>query len=82
MCNDRDPPWFNDKIRLATAYKYIRQNGSDAYWQHRLKVLQDRLNNSIESSKKNTIIEWLVSWKIRKKTLKLLLVFTENNFKQ
>ena len=51
MCNDRDPPWFNDKIRLATAYKCIRQNISDAYWQHRLKVLQDRLNNSIESSK-------------------------------
>ena len=56
MYNDRDPQWFNDKIRLltkekTTAYKYFRQNGKDAYRQHRLKVLQDRLNNSIESSK-------------------------------
>ena len=37
VCNDRDPPWFNDKIRLlinekTTAYKYFRQNGNGAYW--------------------------------------------------
>ena len=37
VCNDRDPPWFNVKIRLlirdkTTVYKYFRQNGSDAYW--------------------------------------------------
>ena len=56
VCNDIDPQWFNDKIRLlikekTTAYKYFRQNGKDTYRQHRLKVLQDRLNNSIESSK-------------------------------
>ena len=31
------------------AYKYFRQNGSDAYWQHRLKVLKGCLNNLIES---------------------------------
>ena len=59
VCNDRDPPGFNDKIRLlmkekTTAYKYFRQNGNDVYWQHRLKVLQDHLNNSIESSKQKT----------------------------
>ena len=33
----------------ATVYKYFREN---AYWYHRLKVLRDRLNNFIESSKK------------------------------
>ena len=37
VCNDRDPPWFNDKIRLlinekTTSYKYFRQNGTGAYW--------------------------------------------------
>ena len=34
-----------------TAYKYFCQNSNDAYWQYRLKVLNDRFNNSIESSK-------------------------------
>ena len=47
VCNDRDPSWFNDKIRLlikqeTTVYKYFRQNGNNAYWQHRLKNLEDR----------------------------------------
>ena len=35
----------------TTAYKYFRQNGNGAYWQHRLKFLQDRLKNSIKFSK-------------------------------
>ena len=35
----------------TTAYKYFPQNGNDAYWQHRLKVSEDHLNNSTESSK-------------------------------
>ena len=53
VCNHRDPPLFNDKTKLlikekTTVYKYFRQN---AYWYHRLKVFQDRLNNFIESSK-------------------------------
>ena len=44
LCNDRDSPWFNDKRRLlikekATAYQYFRQNGDNAYWQHRLTLL-------------------------------------------
>ena len=43
--------WEPDFKEKTTAYKYFHQNGNDAYWQHRLKVLQDRLNNSIESSK-------------------------------
>ena len=51
VCNDRDPPWFNDKIRLLikekmTTYKYFPQSGNDAYWKYYLKVLQDRLNNT------------------------------------
>ena len=54
--NDIDPSWFNGIIRIfikekTTVYKYFRQNGNDDYWQYRLKVLQDRLNNYIESSK-------------------------------
>ena len=56
VCKDRDPPWFNGKRKLlikekTTGYKYFRENGNVAYWQHCLKVLQDRLNNSIDSSK-------------------------------
>ena len=56
VCKDRDPPSFNGKTRLlmkekTTGYKYFRENGNVAYWQHCLKVLQDRLNNSIDSSK-------------------------------
>ena len=54
--NDSDPSWFDGIIRIfikekTTVYKYFRQNGNDDYWQYRLKVLQDRLNNYIESSK-------------------------------
>ena len=59
LYNDRDLPWFNDKIRLlikkTAAYKYFFQNGNDAHWQHRLKVPQDGLNDSIEPSKEKTL---------------------------
>lgn len=39
LCNDRNPPQFNDKIRLpikqkTTAYKYFRRNDNNIYWQH------------------------------------------------
>ena len=60
VCNDRDPPWFNDKITFfikekTTSYKYFRQSGNNAYWQHRLKVLQDRSYNSTESSQEKIL---------------------------
>ena len=87
MCNDRGQPWFNDKISLlikekTTAYKYFRQNGNDACWQHRLKVPHDHLNNSIEFLKEKYYNKNGFKLQNTKKNFKMLLVFTENILKQ
>ena len=87
MCNDRDPPWFNTKIRLlikekTTAFKYFCQNGNNAYWQHRLKVLQDHVNNSVESSKEKCYNRMASQLQNTKETSKifwsLLTIFLNN----
>ena len=71
VCNDRDPPWFNDKIRLllkekTTLYKYFCQNGNDAY--RNIVWNFSGTSQLIPSNhqKENGIIEWLVA-KYKKK---------------
>ena len=78
------PPWFNGKIKKktkkTTAYKYSRQNGNDACWQHHLKFLQDRLNNSIESSEEKYYNK--VASKLQNTKKLQNLAFAENILKQ
>ena len=84
--NDRDPTWFNDKIRFiikekTTAYRYFRQNINNAYWQHRLKLPQSSLNNPTESSKEKyyqIMANKLQNTKKTSSCLSLLKIFLNN----
>ena len=56
LCNDKDPPWFNKKIRTVIKEKNMtfnryRSNSSNLELKRHLKFLPENLNNSIESSK-------------------------------
>ena len=55
-CDDKDPPWFNKKIKGTiqeknNAFKVYRNNSSNTVLKTRLRNLQVRLNNSIECAK-------------------------------
>ena len=56
VCDDKDPPWFNKKIRALiqeknVAFKNYRNNSSNIDLKCRLKYLQTCLNASIEVTK-------------------------------
>ena len=56
VCDDKDPPWFNKKIRALIQEKYVafkndRNNSSNIALKCRLKYLQACLNASIEFAK-------------------------------
>ena len=56
LCNDKDPPWFNKKIRTLIkeknrAFNRYRNNSSNLELKRHLKFFQKNLNNSIASSK-------------------------------
>ena len=56
VCNDKDPPWFNNRIKTLikeknATYKIFRHNKDNPDLIYRLKFLQERLSTSIESSK-------------------------------
>ena len=56
ICNERDPPWFNSKIKHLiqeknNAYQLYRNNKTSACFRNRLNFLQDSLKNLIEMSK-------------------------------
>ena len=56
LCDDRDPPWFNNKIKSLIHQKNIkitrlRSDRRNSYLRRQLNCLQDRLNGSIEASK-------------------------------
>ena len=56
MCDDRDLPWFNSKIKYLiqeknNAYQLYRNNKANACFRNRLNFLQDSLENLIEMSK-------------------------------
>ena len=55
-CDDKDPLWFNKKIKEIIqeknkAFKVYRNNSSNIVLKTRLRSLQVRLNNSIECAK-------------------------------
>ena len=57
LCNDKDPPWFNNRIKTLTkeknaTYKIFRHNKDNPNLIYRLKFLQKRLSTIIESSNK------------------------------
>ena len=56
LCNGKDPPWFNKKIRTLikeknTAFNRYNNNSFNLELERHLKFLQENLNTSIESSK-------------------------------
>ena len=56
--DDKDPPWFNTKIKSLLQeknkiYKNFRKDRNNAQLLRKLEHLQNRLNNSIDSSKHN-----------------------------
>ena len=56
LCDDRDPPWFNNKIKSLIQEKKItfkrpRTDRQNSCLRRPLNCLQDRLNDSIEASK-------------------------------
>ena len=55
MCDNRDPPWFNSKIKHLiqeknNAYQLYRNNKANACFRNRSNFLQDSLKNPIEIS--------------------------------
>ena len=56
VCNDKDPPWFNNRIKTLikeknVTYKIFRHNKDNPNLIYRLKFLQERLSTITESSK-------------------------------
>ena len=56
--DDKDPPWFNTKIKSLLQeknkiYKNFRKDRNNTQLLRKLEHLQNRLNNSIDSSKHN-----------------------------
>ena len=56
VCDDKDPPWFNNRIKSLiqeknATYKTYRHNKDNPDLIYRLQFLQVRLNTSIESFK-------------------------------
>ena len=56
LCDVRDPPWFNNKIKSLIREKNIifKRFGSDrrnVFLRRQLKCFQGRLNGSIKASK-------------------------------
>ena len=56
LCDDRDPPWFNNKIKSLIhekniTFKRLRSDRRNSCLRRQLNCLQDRLNDSIEASK-------------------------------
>ena len=56
LCDDKDPPWFNDKIKSLICeknitFKRFRSDRRNICLRKQLNCLQDRLIDSIEVSK-------------------------------
>ena len=52
VCNDKDPPWFNNRIKtLIKDIRFFCHNKDNPDLIYRLKFLQERLSYAIESSK-------------------------------
>ena len=87
-CDDKDPPWFNKKIRALTqeeknvAFKNYHNNSSNIALKCRLKYLQTCLNASIEVAKEkyyhNTVNKLMNTQKNSKVYWYLLKIFLNN----
>ena len=56
--DDKDPPWFNTKIEYLlreknNIYKNFRKDHNNTKLLRKLEHLQNRMNNSVDSSKHN-----------------------------
>ena len=56
LCDDRNPPWFNNKIKSLmrdknTTFKRFRRDRRNICLRKQSNCLQDRLNDSTEASK-------------------------------
>ena len=53
LCDEKDPPWFNNRIKTLKngIYKIYRHNKDNPDLLYRLQFLQEQLSTSIESSK-------------------------------
>ena len=87
VCDDKDPPWFNKKIRALiqeknAAFKNYRNCSSNIDLKHRLKCLQACLNASIEVAKEkyyhNTVNKLINTQKNSKVYWFLLKTFLKN----
>ena len=84
LCDDKDRPWFNKKIRALiqeknVAFKNYRNNGGNIDLKCRLKYLQACLNASIEIAKEkyfhNTVNKLINTQKNSKVYWSLLKIF-------
>ena len=87
VCDDKDPLWFNKKIRALiqeknVAFKNCRNNSSDVDLTCRLKFLQACLNASVEAVKEkyyhNTVNKLINTQKKSKVYWSLLKIFLNN----
>ena len=87
VCDDKDPPWFNKKIRALiqeknVAFKNYRNNSSNIALKCRLKYLQTCLNASIEVAKEkyyhNTVNKLMNTQKNSKVYWYSLKIFLNN----
>ena len=87
VCDDKDPPWFNKKIRALiqeknVAFKNYRNNRGNIDLKCRLKYLQTCLNASIEVAKEkyyhNTVNKLMNTQKNYKAYWSLLKIFLNN----
>ena len=77
MCNDRDPPWFNSKIKSlgqeeSNAYQLCRNNKTSTCFRNGLNFHQDRLENLIEMSMQKYYSRIANKLTITRKSLRLI----------
>ena len=87
VCNDKDPPWFNNRIKTLikerhVANKIFRHNKDNPDLIYRLKFLQESLSTSTESSNERYYARIANRLNNTQKSRKKLLVFVKNLFKQ
>ena len=87
VCDDKDPPWFNNKIRALiqeknAAFKNYRNNSSNIDLKYRLRYLQASLNASVEVAKEkyyhNTVNKLINTQKSYKVCWSLFNIFLSN----
>ena len=85
MCDDRDPPWFNNKIKHLiqeknNAYQLYRNNKANACFRNRVNFVQDSLKNLIEMLKQKYYSRIANKLTGTRKSPKSLLVFVKTVF--